>query len=90
MIACTRPVAFSNTMNKDDMAIPSSIPDTVIRAALETLRGEFSEDDVTWDVPRRKGNRPTRVYFEARDLALLRRAKDRVEALLAAAGHALY
>jgi|GEM_PF-6983182 len=77
-------------MPKDDMAIPAHVPDRVVKAALTALRGEEQLAAVTWDVPKRKGNRPTKVFFEADDIADLRRAKDRLEELLRDAGHPLY
>lgn len=75
---------------RDDMAIPATVPDRVFNAALTALRADAEFEHVTWDVPKRKGNRPHKVLFQAEDVALLRKAKDRLEQLLSDAGHPLY
>ncbi|WP_045234427.1 hypothetical protein [Deinococcus pimensis] len=75
---------------RDDMAVPASVPDKAFKAALTALRDDPELQGVEWDVPRRKGNRPHKIFFQADDAALLRRAKDTLERLLADAGHPLY
>jgi hypothetical protein len=75
---------------RDDMAVPASVPDKVFKAALTALRADTELEQVEWDVPKRKGNRPHKVFFQAEEITLLRKAKDKLEQLLADAGHPLY
>ena len=75
---------------RDDMAVPATVPDKVFKAALTALREDPQFELVEWDIPKRKGNRPHKVYFQADDIALLRKAKDTLEQLLSEAGYPLY
>ena len=77
-------------MLKDDLAIHTGIPDKVIKSALTTLREDERLASVEWDVPKRKGSRPTKVYFKAERLEDVRAAKDRLEEILRDAGYELY
>lgn len=77
-------------MPKDDMSIQSRIPEKAIKQALAQLRLDPELADVEWNMPRGKPPRPTKVYFEAADIADLRKAKDRLGELLSAAGYELY
>ena len=77
-------------MPKDDLAIQGRIPEKAIRAALAALRQDGELAGVEWNASKSKPPRPTKVFFEADDIADLRKAKARLEKLLSDAGFDLY